>query len=87
MSARRCPTIDGWPHDRCETGASADTDEACRVLDVRADVLARLRAQEDHEREVMDAASYARGWDAPHAETWAQMVARLTRGRRETETV
>lgn len=84
-AATRCPTIDGWPRERCETGTSADADEACDALDVRADALARLRAQETHEREVMDAASYARGWDAPHAETWAQMVARLTRRGRETE--
>ncbi len=87
MSARRCPTIDGWPHDRCETGTSADADEACDVLDVRADALNRLRAHEAHERRVMDDAAYARGWDEAPAETWAQMVARLTRGRRETETM
>ena len=86
MSApARCPTIDGWPRERCETGTSADADEACGVLDVRAEALARLWAQEAHEREVMDAASYARGWDDAPTETWAQMVARLTRLDRETE--
>ena len=47
-AATRCPTIDGWPRERCETGTSADADEACDALDVRAQS-AHGEAAADHE--------------------------------------